>query len=686
MEQMSLEIAAEGAAASDCAGPGGGGESPSAGILDLVRGAVDICSVPAQERGVGAWMEVLTEVTQAMTVLAAARDAAVVRLAAIDEVVDEDGVVRDKVNGLGTVSLDAAAMVSIATGTSTRFGAELVEQAVTRVVRVPALHEAMLEGVLDEYKARCIAGELTDVPHELARTVVDAISGEMSAKSGPALRRRTREVLFALCPELLKERIRKSRTAVALRRWVGEPGTDSWGGSFPSERAAVAWAAIDALARRYRQEGRYDTLEQARAYALLDLVDGNTTVETVLHLTVPASAVDGGSGGAEGGGSGKDTASAEPTGAVDVPSNDATKETFVGAAGPMGSAVTWFPLRSLSSARFDRANTARRCDLETGALVDVGGGLATTSYRPGVALTGLVRQRDGRCRFPGCSVAARQCDLDHVVPWPRGSTTATNLICLCRRHHRVKQRRRWRVRLLPDGTVEWTDPRGAVVRTEPVDHLGATQTRVVDLSVDADTGTSEVVERERENDGAEIPLAMDVPTDGDLRSMAELAMSVALEHVLAADPFPEQGLGARHRTEPSGPRGSAGRGSSVGVITIEELDEVARQVRRGVFASVDEALDARDAVARGRRDGDATAPASSGSDATAPASSGSRGCLVDHRFALHVHDPHHDPLDERPHVCAVGRAHHCVIVEPDVVRGCRSAQRGTTGIVEPPPF
>ena len=286
MEEAGIGDTAGEATVSGLGDPSGG--RGSAGLLELVRGAVDICSVPAGERAVAAWMDVVSEVTEAMTVLAAARDAAVVRLASIDETVDEDGVVRDRVNGLGTVSLDAAAMVSVATGTSTRFGAELVEGAVTRVVRVPALHDAMVEGVLDEYKARCVADELTDVPHDLARTVVDAISGEMSQRSGPALRRRTREVLFRLCPDLLKERIRKARTSVGLRRWVGEPGTDAWGGSFPSERAAVAWAAIDALARRYRQEGRYATLEQARAYALMDLVDGNTTVETVLHVTVPA--------------------------------------------------------------------------------------------------------------------------------------------------------------------------------------------------------------------------------------------------------------------------------------------------------------------------------------------------------------------------------------------------------------
>lgn len=107
------------------------------GILDTVRGAVDVCSVAAGDRGVDEWMAVLGEVSQALTVLAAARDAAIVRLAAIDKAVTEDGVVGEQVNGLGTVCLDAGAMVSTATGTSARFGEEMVEQAVTRVVRVP---------------------------------------------------------------------------------------------------------------------------------------------------------------------------------------------------------------------------------------------------------------------------------------------------------------------------------------------------------------------------------------------------------------------------------------------------------------------------------------------------------------------------------------------------------------------
>ena len=83
----------------------------------------------------------------------------------------------------------------------------------------------------------------------------------------------------------------------------------------------------------------------------------------------------------------------------------------------------------------------------------------------------LVRARDRRCRFPGCTVAAVFCDLDHVRPWPAGPTTDTNLICLCRRHHRVKQRPGWHVILATDGIATWTDPTGRVRTTDPADAL-----------------------------------------------------------------------------------------------------------------------------------------------------------------------------------------------------------------------
>ncbi|HET7820694.1 MAG TPA: HNH endonuclease signature motif containing protein, partial [Ornithinibacter sp.] len=113
------------------------------------------------------------------------------------------------------------------------------------------------------------------------------------------------------------------------------------------------------------------------------------------------------------------------------------------------------------------------CDPLTGARLDPGDHLASNAYRPSDQLSALVRARDGRCRFPGCSITARFCDLDHVRPWPTGPTAARNLLTLCRRHHRIKQRPGWRLHLTPDGTATFTDPTGRQRTTTPVNALQA---------------------------------------------------------------------------------------------------------------------------------------------------------------------------------------------------------------------
>ena len=67
---------------------------------------------------------------------------------------------------------------------------------------------------------------------------------------------------------------------------------DRWEGTFPSEDAARAWAAIDALARQLVADGTCARIERARAKALTDLVAGNATIETIVTLTVPAPTTD----------------------------------------------------------------------------------------------------------------------------------------------------------------------------------------------------------------------------------------------------------------------------------------------------------------------------------------------------------------------------------------------------------
>jgi len=88
------------------------------------------------------------------------------------------------------------------------------------------------------------------------------------------------------------------------------------------------------------------------------------------------------------------------------------------------------------------AETARRlaCDASLVGMIESGGrtlgvGRKTRSIPP--ALRRALRSRDGGCRFPGCS-RRRGVDAHHIQHWAHGGgTDLTNLVQLCRRHHRL---------------------------------------------------------------------------------------------------------------------------------------------------------------------------------------------------------------------------------------------------------
>ena len=92
-------------------------------------------------------------------------------------------------------------------------------------------------------------------------------------------------------------------------------------------------------------------------------------------------------------------------------------------------------------------------------------------YRASATLDRFVRCRDLTCRFPGCDEPAQFCDLDHTIAYPVGPTCASNLKCLCRKHHLLKTFWDWLDRQLPDGTVIWTSPAGQTYTTHPGSRL-----------------------------------------------------------------------------------------------------------------------------------------------------------------------------------------------------------------------
>ena len=85
------------------------------------------------------------------------------------------------------------------------------------------------------------------------------------------------------------------------------------------------------------------------------------------------------------------------------------------------------------------------CDASLARVVMAGGsepldvGRRTHVTPPSMRRAVIVRGR--HCRFPGCDRPHPWCDAHHVIHWADGGeTSASNLLLLCRRHHRLIHR------------------------------------------------------------------------------------------------------------------------------------------------------------------------------------------------------------------------------------------------------
>ena len=92
--------------------------------------------------------------------------------------------------------------------------------------------------------------------------------------------------------------------------------------------------------------------------------------------------------------------------------------------------------------------------------------LAGLTYRPSTRLVRHLERRDRTCVFPGCRRRACDTDKDHRLPWPRGQTSAEQMQCLCRRHHRAKHATFTLLRD-SDGTFLWITRAGWWFRRPP---------------------------------------------------------------------------------------------------------------------------------------------------------------------------------------------------------------------------
>ncbi len=440
----------------------------------------------------GDWVDLAGSCQQLINVVAAMQTVALAHVAATEDVMRDDGTIEEEFRGLGHRRLDAPALVQDLLGLTASGATDRVATAVDLVTRHPAVVEAMAEGRLDAYRARIVAEELADATPEVCAEVIDRIGSRLGAEAGGALRRRTRRVLGSVDGDLVRHLAERARAERSLRRCAFAPGVDEWSAKVPVEASRTAWSVVDGLARRYVTDGKCRGIEQARADALMDLIHARATGQVTVHLTVPASEVAREGAAAEAArDDGADRGREPAAGAADL-----VPVTGFGMPGVTHVRASWVASvagKPRTSPDGPTSVHVMACDDTTGALMslpmssrgrrqgrrDTAAPLAATvagssgrgRYRPPEWMIAFVRARDGQCRFPGCAVNARSCDVDHVIPWPVGATHPTNLVCLCRRHHRIKQRPRWRSRLDLDGTLVWTDPTGRQRTTLPLDLL-----------------------------------------------------------------------------------------------------------------------------------------------------------------------------------------------------------------------
>ena len=222
------------------------------------------------------------------------------------------------------------------------------------------------------------------------------------------------------------------------RAGPGSPGPGVPGPGVPGPDDACDEAPRTEAGSRPPKDAR--TMDQRRADALMDLLTGRAEPPRVsIQVVVPADTL---------------------TGDADLPA-------VIPGLGP----ITAHEARRIACGPGQTSYRRLAVDPDTGAMIESAAPATEPRYRPSAALDRSVRARDLTCRFPGCrrsAVGQRSgTDLDHSVPWPVGPTAWSNLVVLCRHHHRLKHSAGWTTDLSPDGALTWTMPTGLRHSTHP---------------------------------------------------------------------------------------------------------------------------------------------------------------------------------------------------------------------------
>jgi hypothetical protein len=303
--------------------------------------------------------------------------------------------------------------------------------------RLPASLDSLLAGRITGLKASAI----TEASYVLADAVLPAYEARVRKRAPEQtlaqLKQSVKRAVLRFDPASAEHRHQRAAEDRCVRIADAGDGMARLSQLLPAPQAHACYATLDAAARMTPAEDPR-TLDQLRADLFIDAI--------LTGLSGPLPARHG----------------LQPHISVLV-----SLETLAGVEDEPGWLDGYGPItadtaRQLAS---DDTGTWRRLIIDPifGQVIDYG----TTRYRPPQHLAELVIARDGTCTYPPCNRPARSCELDHVIPFPDGDTSAENLAPECKRHHTSKHNASWTVRRNPDGTTTWTSPQGRQYTSHP---------------------------------------------------------------------------------------------------------------------------------------------------------------------------------------------------------------------------
>ncbi|STZ46353.1 13E12 repeat family protein [Mycolicibacterium gilvum] len=343
---------------------------------------------------------------------------------------------------------------------------ELVRQADALHTRLPGLGALLAAGEVD-YDTVAMVLDRTDLVHEDVMPQLEAALLERVRGWACFSRKQLRDAVDALVKEVDADAVKQRRTRAYDQRRVsvaaGADGMAVVRGTMSAEAGAALDTRLTAIAKKVCAcDPRSLVQRRADAFKALTLGEPfgcmcgrNDCPDAVAATPVAATPA-------------APPQQSLPMGRQVVLNVIASAETVTG----LGNAAGYLLGYGVIDAELVRelARDATRRLVEAPRFEE----RQALTYRPSDALARFIRARDLTCRFPGCTVPATRCDIDHTTPFDHedpaagGWTVPWNLACYCREHHRHKTfDTGWRDQQLVDGTIIWTAPTGHEYRTVP---------------------------------------------------------------------------------------------------------------------------------------------------------------------------------------------------------------------------